>query len=36
MLAALTLIIIASASKVLDGFLLGVGVFMALRMFGVI
>jgi hypothetical protein len=34
--AALTLILIASASKVIDGFLLGLGAFMCLRIFGVI
>jgi hypothetical protein len=36
MMAALALIVVASASKVIDGFLLGVGVFMALRLFGVL
>jgi hypothetical protein len=36
MLAALALIAVASASKIIDGFLFGLGAFMALRMFGVI
>jgi hypothetical protein len=36
MIAALALIIVASASKIIDGFLLGVGVYMALRLFGVL
>jgi hypothetical protein len=36
MIAALALIAVASASKVIDGFLLGVGLFMALRLFGVL
>jgi hypothetical protein len=36
MIGALALIIVASASKIIDGFLLGVGVYMALRLFGVL
>jgi hypothetical protein len=36
MIAALGLILIASAAKIIDGFLLGLGAFMALRIFGVI
>jgi hypothetical protein len=36
MLSALALIAVASGAKIIDGFLFGLGAFMALRMFGVI
>jgi hypothetical protein len=36
MLAALALIAVASGAKIIDGFLLGLGVFMALRVMGVL
>jgi hypothetical protein len=35
-MAALVIIIIASACKIIDGFLLALGVMMCLRLFGVI
>jgi hypothetical protein len=36
MFAALALIAVAAASKIIDGFLFGLGAFMALRIMGVI
>jgi hypothetical protein len=36
MLPALVLIVVASVAKILDGFLFGLGAFMALRIMGVL
>jgi hypothetical protein len=36
MITVLAVIAVASGAKIIDGFLFGLGAFMALRMFGVI